>query len=203
MLRRVVVVVGFGGAALLAAVLFGVFSSSATSTMETVRWGNVTVRIPEDSVVRVSRDALPPEANPPDGGLAVYLERPPSRLIINAENGSVLYDSVRPVDRLAFDEIAATIVVDASDEGSRGWPYAADAPPGPRETWGSLTYYRPDPASGVEVYAMSGYGLEFLRVSNGQSNLFINAEGAVLDHDTVILPQDREAFDRLLSTVRH
>jgi len=100
--------------------------------------------------------------------LVLYLEQPPSRLIISAETGSVLYDSVREEDKPAFDEITATIVVGAADLAPSGWPYAADAPPGPRETWGNVTYYLPDPASGVEVYAMSGYGLQFVRVSNGR-----------------------------------
>lgn len=173
-------------------------------TAEIVRWGNVTVRVPENSAVSVSRQFLPAEENPPDGGPVLYLERPPSRLIISAETGAVLYDSVRQEDKLAFDQIATTKVIGAADEMPSAWPYAEGAPPGSREVWGNLALNMPGPSSGIELYATQPYGgPPFIRVSNGRSRLFIDAQtGAVLEDSTVILPEDKEAFGRFLATVR-
>jgi hypothetical protein len=159
-LRRssaVVILVGIPTALLLVALSLRAFTSSGTEGTDTeglIRWGNVVVRQPADSTVSVTRTSLPKEENPPDGGLVLYLEKPPSRLVISAENGSVLYDSVMDKDMAAFEEITATIVVGAATQGSLGWPYTPDAPPGPRDTYGSLKYHEPDPSSGIEVYAM-------------------------------------------------
>jgi hypothetical protein len=62
----------------------------------------------------------------------------------------------------------------------------------------------PDPSSGIELYGTNPYGgPPFIRASNGQSRLFIDAQtGAVLEDDTVIFPKDKEAFERLLATVK-
>jgi len=189
---------------LLALSFRALLSSGAggTDTAGLVRWGDLVIRVPENSMVTVSRESLPKEEYPPDGGLVVYLEKSPSRLIVSAETGYVLYDAIKEEDRAAFDEITATITVGAPRQGSLGWPYATDAPPEPRGTYGGLTYAEPDLSSGIQLHKMSGYGLEYLRVSNGRSTLFINARtGAVLEQDTVILADDQAAFERFVATV--
>src|SRR3989304_10618400 len=118
---------------------------SAEAGMEVVRWGNVTVSVPEGSGVAAARDFAPAELNPPDGGQMLVLIKGESRLAIDADTGEVIHDSVEAAERAAIDQVLATLEIKELDGKARPWPYGSARPSTQRQQIGNITYIPPDP----------------------------------------------------------
>jgi len=184
---------------------------SAQAQVQVVRWVNVTLAVPEDSGLTAVQDFWGPDSTPP----AIFirsLENGDSVIVIDAETGKVIEDLVQPKDRAAVDQLLQSLTVSPLDRSTAAWPYSGEPPKVPRERFVNITYIAPDPASGLQVSLQVGdrvadgsppepsYGLG---LQNGRSILSINAyTGETFPETTSILPEDKEAFDRFLSTVQ-
>ena len=191
---------------------YGPGDDSAEAGVEVVRWGNVTVAVPEGSGVIVAREFEGPELNPPDGGPVLVLFKresfPESIVLIDAETGEVLQDTIQAADRAAIDRVLATLEVREFDSKTAPWPYSDRPPAVPRERWGNITYAPPDPASGIVVrtvltdYFDSRGSAPILHISNGRSGMGINAKTGLVNEATMLVAiEDEEAFQRFLSEV--
>lgn len=195
-------VVLFAAAGGIAFWAYGQTDDGAEADAHVVRWGNVTISVPEGSDVIVAREFEGPELNPPDGGPVLVLFKresfPESLLLIDAETGEVLQDIIQAADRAAIDEVLATLKVSEQDIVRAPWPYGETPPDVPRETWGRITFIPPDPASGITVRLLvNDPGPLSLNITNGRSTLSIDAEtGTVIDETTLIVSNDKDAFDR-------
>ena len=177
----------------------------AKADVQEVRWGNVTVSVNEESGVVADRTFVAAQIKPPNGGPALILRRGDSALAIDVDTGKVLEDFVKDEDRAAIQSVFSTLAVGEQDKQTAPWPYAGAPPSVSRERFGGITLIPPDPASGVIIRQMlNDPGGLSLRVTNGRSTLSIDAEtGNVIKEITLILPEDKEAFDRFLSTVEY
>ena len=178
---------------------------SAEADVQVVRWGNVTIQVSEESGVLADRTFVPAQIKPPDGGPALILRKGDSLLVIDADTGKVLEDFVGDGDKAAIQEAADSLKVSELDKENATWPYSDPAPDAPREQTANVTFVPPDPASGIIVRKMvndpGGWGLI---VTNGRSTLTIDAEtGDIIEENTLILPEDKEAFDRFLSAAEY
>jgi hypothetical protein len=214
--RRVVAVLalgGFGAAVVLAALLSDALSSGATprspSAVDegpTVRWGNVTLQIAEDSGITAARTTAQPELNPPDGGLVLLLHKGNSLMVLDADDGRPIHDTVEDEDRAFYEQLLTTMVVGDPGQAGTGWPYIEARPDVGGRQYGNVWLTPPDPTSGIVVSEWTSYGSASgaIEISNGRSRLIIDAgTGRVVEETTQIAPEDRAAFDRLLSTVQH
>ena len=177
----------------------------AEADVQVVRWGIVSIQVSEESGVLADRTFVPAQIKPPDGGPALILRKGDSLLVIDADTGKVLEDFVGDGDKAAIQEAADSLKVSELDKENATWPYSDPAPDAPREQTANVTFVPPDPASGIIVRKMvndpGGWGLI---VTNGRSTLTIDAEtGDIIEENTLILPEDKEAFDRFLSTVEY
>ncbi len=172
-----------------------------------VRWGNVTLTLPADSGLTAVRSFWGPDSDPP----AIFLRsrgNGGSSLAIDAETGEVLSDRVEPEDRAAVNQVLQTLTVSPLDRDTAPWPYSGEPPNVPRESWGKITFIPPDPASGISIRFGHADGLGssslYLKVTNGQSVFLISADTGDVYPDTVVIaPEDRDAFDRFLSSIQY
>lgn len=177
---------------------------AAKADVQLIRWVNVTVELPEDSDLFVTRDFSGIESRP--AILIIPLDRADTAVVIDAETGAILHDSVRREDRAALDRVLQTIRVSPLDRSTAPWPYSGEPPNVAREEFGNISYIPPDPATGIRIIVGTGDpgGVEFIEVNNGRSAFGINAgTGKVYEETARILPEDRDAFERFLSAVDH
>lgn len=173
-----------------------------------VRWGNISLeQPPSDSEFYVGRwfnhGGIP-------GGRRVPVVHLMKRdiavhVIIDAETGQVLHDTVGPEERAAFDAILATLRIEGEEISA--WPYGLVKPDVPRSTVENISYLEPDPASGIVagvVYADFGPdgSQTILRFQNVRSMRDIDADTSEILPDRLMHPDDREAFDRLTAEVK-
>jgi hypothetical protein len=186
-------------------------TASASETLW--RWVNVSVLIPADSDVYVGTDQLFAEQKPPSGGPAVRLVRDTSPgddklsvVVIDAETGTTVTDEVLDEDRDAIDRILETLYVGELDSSTAAWPYSGSiSPDAPRETSGGMSFLRPDPSTGLQVYGGVGdpFGA-FIGLTNGRSTVVINVDPATGQLEVEyprISDNDRPAFERWVGTI--
>jgi hypothetical protein len=179
---------------------------SAEAQVQEVRWFNVTVAIPEGSPVYASPGFWEPEGTPP--AMFIRSRDGDSVIVIDAETGKVIEDLVQPKDRAAVDEVLKTVAVSPLDRSAAPWPYNGEPRNVKREGWGKITFIPPDRASGITIEFSweddVGWSGTSMRLTNGRSSLSVDADtGTVIAGTTRILPEDKEAFGRLLSTVEY
>jgi len=180
--------------------VYGLADDGAEAQAHVVRWGNVTLTLPADSGLTAVRSFWGPNSDPP----AIFLRsrvNGGSSLAIDAE-------SVEPEDRAAVNQVLQTLTVSPLERDTAPWPYSGEPPNVPRQSWGKITFIPPDSASGISISFGHGDGLGssslFLTVSNGRSVILINADtGDVYPDTAIITPEDRDGFDRFLSTVQY
>jgi hypothetical protein len=184
------------------------------------RWLNVTLRVSPASGIRVIRGPAPAPLFPPNGGqvleLDIWASDTGSSTLIDATNGQLIFENVRPQDRAAFDEVLASLEVGPPMQGdARPWPYDSAEPQRAKVNDGntSIRYWEPDPAAGINVSYGCGIGPVqsgtshpgsgcFLRSDNGRSRRSIDASsGGVIALDDKVLPEDVDAFDRFTESV--
>ena len=187
---------------------YGPGDDSAEAGVEVVRWGNITVQVTEGSGVNAVQGFAPAEIKPPDGGQVLILVKGESRLAIDADTGQVIQDTTEDADRAVIDAVLATLAVKEIDEKTAPWPYGSTLPSTPRERWGNITFIPPAPGSGLTVYFEIGDsadgGGSAIQVTNGRSSVGIDADtGDVFPETPSILPEDKEAIDRFLSTSQY
>jgi hypothetical protein len=180
---------------------------SAEADVEVIRWVNVTVSLPEDSGLSVVQTFWGPRTHPPVI-LIRSQDRPESVLVIHAETGTVVKDSIMPEDRTAADELLKTVTMSPLDPSTAPWPYSGEPPGVRRETRGNITYIRPDPASGIRVVPELGIGVDgpssTLNVHNGRSAFWIDVMTGKATYELATLnAADKEIFDRFLSAVEY
>jgi hypothetical protein len=199
---------GILGASCAAAVVIAYYLPSTQSTQadaKIVRWGNVSVAVSDDAGVDAVPDFAPSGVKPPDGGQALLLVKDESRLLIDADTGSVLHRSVSETHQQAFEAILTTVRIHSGDS-REGWPYSGLPSNNDRLRWGSVTFLTPDPRSGLAVFTgiddLPTGAINTLTVTNGHSNLLMNADtGEIIDENTNILQPDVDAFDAFLRTI--
>lgn len=177
---------------------------STESEGEVVRWGNVKILLRADSAVAAVPDYGPTEIQP-NFGQVLLLVKGESRLVIDAETGSVLQRALIDADQAEFDLILGTLTVQSDNDGE-GWPYSGNPANASRWTWGNITFISPDPASGLAVFTgideLPSGAINTLTLGNGNSYLMINADsGEILDENTLIQPSDQVAFDNFLGLI--
>ena len=198
-----------GGAAFW---VYGRGDDGAEAEVQVIRWVNVTVEVPEDSGLVVTRDFWGEKPRTP-AIIISPLEKVETGVVIDAETGAVLFDKVRPQDRAVIDAVLKTVRVSPLDRSTAPWPYSGEPPNVPREEVGSITYTPPDPAAGISVTVQIGDGIAdgrdarpgsgTIAVTNGRSAFGIDAAtGEVYEETARILPEDKEAFDRFLSSLQ-
>ena len=124
-------------------------------------------------------------------------------IVIDAATGEVLVDTIGGDLRDKADDVIASIRQDEDDAGV--WPLADVPPPDTRTKFGNMSYIEPDPSSGIFVAPQewdgdnsSGVALFF---HNGESRMLIDGNSGKVEVD-LVLPRDREAFDRVAAAVR-
>lgn len=191
-----------GGAAFWA---YGWVNDSAEAGVEVVRWGNITVAVPEGSgVVAVGDYALTGDRQP-----VLVLKKGDSFVDLDAETGAVVQENVSSADRAVIETVLATLKVAEQDVATAPWPYSDRPPAVPRERYGNITYVPPDPASGFKV--SQGIGdtftsrgsIQFIRIANARSSMIIDAGTGLVDESGLdhVAAEDKEAFQRFLSEV--
>jgi hypothetical protein len=169
------------------------------------RWGNVTVIVPDDSGIAVSRYIAPPQRLPPNGGPEIDLIRGDSQVGINGTTGAVTYKQVQAEDIADFDGAIATIrVAETNSSSLLAWPFGSEQPTDLKRQQGNLLYWEPDPASGVVSYYSCGAGPNaggcVIGIENSRSRRAIDVDTGEVVVDSVA-PEDAEAFDRWTQTV--
>ena len=158
------------------------------------RWMNVTVVVPEGSIVTVGRGTVPTEVRP-EGGAGMDLTIPhggdpasASSIGIDAVTGEIVFDWVKEEDRPAIEEVLRTLAVSPFDSGVKVWPYQEELPAtAQRRVEGGMSYVVPDPASGVRFGGGVGDpGGWFIEISNGRSTVLItrDTQTGILRHRT-------------------
>ncbi len=176
------------------------------------RWMNVTLVVTPDSGVAPLPTRVGPDVKPPNGGLAFELIRHvdgenTSNVFVDAENGQVLVENVRPEDRAAIDAVLKTLAVTPLDRASAPWPYNGEPSPGlVTNQSGNFVYIEPTPATGVYVYmGTSTPGGPFISIENERSSAFVRADattGALIIDTSAVHEEDALVFDRWLATVK-
>ncbi len=175
--------------------------------LQVYRWVNVTVVMPDVPGLTVIRNFGGPRGDTPV--LLVWsMDRSEALLIIDAEKGWILEDRAEAEERAVIDSVLETLTFSLPDRRSLPWPYSGGPPNVPREKWGRIMYIPPDPATGLEVVTSigdgEGGGGSAIQLTNTLSFLSIDADtGEVFAETTSILPEDKESFDRFLSTVQY
>jgi hypothetical protein len=166
------------------------------------RWGDITLHIPPDNVVRVYGDAAKP---------FVYVFEDSSGLgetYLDAKTGTIVR---RAAELPAVDAVLATISVCPFDRATAPWPYNGDPPVLPPKTLGKIRYLEPDPASGIQVLSSfscpqvmeGGHGgcSDFLNVHSARSEMWIDAETGE-PWSLMVAEEDRDAFERYLASIQ-
>jgi hypothetical protein len=204
--------------------------NQAEAGVEEVRWGNVTLTVPGNSDMYYSRLPSAPQAVAQGiMGPMLLLETDESIVVIHAETGEVIYESVLPAERAAFDAVLATLEVGEAEvaaEAVAPWPYSSTPPNTPRQQWDPFSFILPDPAAGISVQPMDVLFIEprppgsneVIGVFNTRSQMGVNGAGEVyvpggstftlaefVEADPSLLegihPDDREAFQRFAQTM--
>jgi hypothetical protein len=183
---------------------------TAEADVQVIRWVNVTVAVPEDSGFAVGQTFHGLESQRP-ALLIIPLDRPNTSVVIDAETAAILKDTVGREDRALVGEILKTVTLSPLDREAAHWPYSGEPPDVPRQREGNITYIPPDPAAGIRITVQIGDGggaertsNASIHVTNGRSALGINtATGDVYWETAVLAPEDKEVFDRFLSTVQY
>ena len=164
-----------------------------------VRWGDISVQVPNDFDVKAFKRFAPPEMNPPDGGQILELARGDSRLVLDAYSGNTIHDTVLDPDRHAIDAVLRTMTI--ARWPAEAWPYSRIVPSEPRFRSGNLMVFRPDPASGFTMSEeISGHGAIIL--TNGRSRLAIDAEtGEIILRS--VAAEDDSAINNFLAEVEY
>ena len=182
--------------AILVTVSSATDGSGAGAEPEFLRWGNVRLANPSrDSGFVLVRDYH-------DETLTLTLRGNEHSVVINASNGSILHDDVPPGSRGEIDTVLATLSV-LPDNAAVPWPYS-EAPNGAIRQWiQGLSFIPPDPDSGILLVLERNYiGGNYLQFTNGHSVATISTHTGAADLSrTNILPEDEQAFTRLLSTI--
>jgi hypothetical protein len=124
------------------------------------RWANISVERPEGSDIYVTRDfdifSRGGDRSTPTIELWRLKEDGGGNLLIDAETGKVLWDTVEARDRAGFDVMLSTLRFEGSDAPTNVWPYSDTAPRGPqrevqidRDT--TVVFFEPDPAAGIAL----------------------------------------------------
>jgi hypothetical protein len=190
------------------------------------RWANVSIEQPPFAGLRtitVSREFLPEGYSPSPGTMVPCLRifrhlvvgdhEEYSGVYVDATTGQVVHEEVRPEDRAEFDAVLATLRFEGTDPPDV-WPYSGTPPEGRRQA-ANITYIEPDPASGIKFgFGLGDYDFPpptpratrvWVVISNSRSTRYIDAEtGKVMVGEPVfdqVDERDREAFDRLTSTI--
>jgi hypothetical protein len=178
------------------------------------RWVNVTVVIPEGSDVYALLKHYGMDVNPPDGGPVLEIVRDAnpsdeyaSSLLIDADTGGILRDNVRDEDRQAIDQVFQTLAVSPLDLAAAPWPYKNEVPPDiRRDSAGGLSFVRPGPDTGLDVYiALSDPGgVEVVGLRNGRSvaTAFLDSGGNLVKDLSHVVPADLPPFERWLAALR-
>jgi hypothetical protein len=203
MFRTIVAVVALlavaGGVALWAYLRS---DDGAEAQAQLIRWVDITVELPEDSGLIVTRDFWGERPRTP-AIIIRPLDRVENGVVVGAETGAILHDRVQPEDRAAIDAVLKTVKVSPLDHSTAPWPYSGGPPNVAREEIGNISYIPPDLAAGIRI--TSGWGDpggQFIEINNGRSVFGINpVTGEVYEEPGRILPEDREALDRFLSAV--
>lgn len=190
------------------------------------RWVNVTVLLPDEPGFLAFPETIPAEVKPPEGGLGLNIRAfDPSNntiwssVVIDAQDGSMLREEVRPEHQAAMQEAKETAAVCPFDPATAQWPYNGEPQTSAkREVWFGMSILRPDPATGiiVEISIGSSGGRgevspaeceiagKSMSVSNGRSTAFVwvdaNTESLCKDV-SYVKPEDSDAFQRYLSDV--
>ncbi|MGB2693790.1 MAG: hypothetical protein WBD55_01235 [Dehalococcoidia bacterium] len=176
---------------------------STEGAQSRLRFGNISIVQPaEDSGLFAGATYAPPESvEKPGGGPVIVVtdeSEAGSGMMIDANSGEVLVDTIGSALRAEADDIIASIR--QVDEPPGVWPLADVDAPGPRVAYGNISYIEPDPSSGIFVLRGQGNG-PFLFVHNGSSRMTIDGNSGKVEVN-LVLAKDREAFDRLAATVR-
>jgi hypothetical protein len=164
------------------------------------RWLNVTVEVPKDSGIVVTRGFGP------FLGIASEEDRG-SGIGIDALTGVVVKDTTKPENRDKLESILATLRVSPLDQADLPWPYTGDAPGTPPERIGDLTFIRPTPDAGIVILEGHGDGpnasTHYIQIKNGRSRVFVYVDtGIVRWEPDFPIPEDRDMLERFLSGVR-
>jgi hypothetical protein len=75
----------------------------------------------------------------------------------------------------------------------------------PRVKAQDVTYIPPDPAAGISiVFGIGEPSGAYLEINNGRSLVFLNLEtGLYKWQPAFLVPEDKETFERFLSSVEH
>jgi hypothetical protein len=179
------------------------------------RWVNVTVVIPDSSDVHLKRTYYASDVNRPDGGPVLQFAREVSGdpdgaswLLIDGESGRVIRDDVRDEHRAEYDAILRTLTVGQLDRAIAPWPYNKGPPAElTREKAGDISFLRPSPETGLDVYTSVGFpgGSVAVGIANGRSTLglYVDSEtGALSQNHEQLLAADRDVFERWAATVK-
>lgn len=166
---------------------------------------NVSINLPpEDSGLRARADYAPPESiEKPGGGPVIVVsdwsEARSGYMVIDANTGEVLLDTIGGDLRAKADDVVTSIRLDAEPPVGV-WPLADVAPPGQRTQFETISYIEPDPSSGIFVVLVEDNG-EGLFIHNGTSRMTFHWSIGTSDM-SLVLPEDMEAFERLARTIR-
>jgi hypothetical protein len=178
----------------------------AEAQPQLIRWVNVTVEVPKDSGLVVTRDFWTP-GQTEEGTRPAIIIFEPNRdgpvLAIDAQTGAVLEDTFPRGERGGVDELLNKMVVSALDRDSAPWPYNGEPPNVPRVKEGNITYVPPDPAAGIRIIGGVGDpGGGYIEANNGRTVVFISTSTGDVDWEPAFqAPEDKAAFERFLSTV--
>jgi hypothetical protein len=90
-------------------------------------------------------------------------------------------------------------------------PYASDAPVDPRVTSGNLSYFAPDPATGIHVSAGRACAQstqtgdpcnDFLGIRSARSSAYLDLDNGAVIGQVDIAQEEQEAFDRYLASLQ-
>lgn len=175
-------------------------------TQPRLRYVDISIAQPsEESGLLAYADYAPPESiEKPGGGPVIVLSDRGSDayLVIDARTGEVLVDKFGPEQRTVVNDLIASVREENRSEGP--WPLGGAAPLSSRLTRGNIDYIQPDASSGIFVLPGSADGPDgggtFLFIHNGRSRMTVDGTTGEINMD-LVLPEDRDAFERLAASV--
>jgi hypothetical protein len=172
------------------------------------RWGNTTILVDDSLGIAVSRYLAPPQRLPPSGGPEIDLIRGNSQVGINGTTGEISYRAVEAADDPDFDAVLKTISVEHGQRlQSLPWPYSEETLGIQQVKQEQISYWEPDPASGLVVRpgcsdSPTSGGVCYVLIENSRSRRAIDTEtGAILPGFERVVTEDAESFDRWTHSV--
>ncbi len=174
------------------------------------RWVNVTVLIPDGTGIQ----AYPNFAGARDGDIVDFSifkvdpedSRIISEVLVDAENGVILEESVLDQHRSDIDLVLATVSVSPFDPALAPWPYNGEPTPDlVRENKGGISYVLPSPASGLYIGGGIGDpGGAYITLRNQRSIAFIHLErpGGLVFETSAVDEEDKLVFERWLAAIK-